>query len=118
MFQPDFAQHPGFPFAFGAARRGPPHGPPHGPPGGPPFGRGPHGPFGGGPPWGRPMGGGGPFGPWGPARRLRRGLIRRAVLAALGERAVHGYDLIRRLADKSGGRWQPSAGSIYPTLQQ
>jgi DNA-binding PadR family transcriptional regulator len=31
---------------------------------------------------------------------------------------MHGYELIQELEAKSGGRWRPSAGSIYPTLQQ
>lgn len=31
---------------------------------------------------------------------------------------MHGYELIQELESQSGGRWRPSAGSIYPTLQQ
>ena len=31
---------------------------------------------------------------------------------------MHGYELIQRIQDKSGGLWQPSPGSIYPALQQ
>src|SRR5215212_4379379 len=57
--------------------------------------------------WGPPGHGPGP-GPWtfrmghgGPRRR--RGDVRAAILALLGER--------------SEGMWRPSAGSIYPTLQ-
>ena len=64
-------------------------------------------------------------GPWvrapRPRRRLRsppRGDIRTALLAVLAEGPGHGYDLISRLEDKSGGAWRPSAGSVYPTLQQ
>ena len=30
----------------------------------------------------------------------------------------HGYDIMSRLEEKSGGVWRPSAGSVYPTLQQ
>lgn len=30
---------------------------------------------------------------------------------------MHGYEMIRELAERSGGAWRPSAGSIYPTLQ-
>jgi DNA-binding PadR family transcriptional regulator len=50
--------------------------------------------------------------------RMRRGDIRAALLALLAEEPGHGYDLMRRLEDNSGGAWRPSAGSIYPTLQQ
>ena len=47
-----------------------------------------------------------------------RGDIRTALLAILAEGPGHGYDLISRLEEKSGGAWRPSAGSVYPTLQQ
>lgn len=56
-------------------------------------------------------------GPWGQGRRVRRGDVRIALLAALAEGDAHGYELIRRLERRSGGLWRPSAGSVYPTLQ-
>jgi DNA-binding PadR family transcriptional regulator len=59
--------------------------------------------------------GGGPRGPRGP--RARRGDIRFALLAALHDGPTHGYELIQRLEDRTGGRWKPSPGSVYPTLQ-
>lgn len=31
---------------------------------------------------------------------------------------AHGYEIIRRLEERSGGLWRPSAGSVYPMLQQ
>jgi DNA-binding PadR family transcriptional regulator len=31
---------------------------------------------------------------------------------------MHGYQIIRELGQRSGGAWQPSPGSVYPTLQQ
>jgi DNA-binding PadR family transcriptional regulator len=49
---------------------------------------------------------------------MRRGDIRTALLGVLAEGPGHGYDLMRRLEEKSGGAWRPSAGSVYPTLQQ
>lgn len=76
----------------------------------PTFGR--HGfkpPFGAG----MPMGG---FGPGG--TRARRGDVRTAVLRLLSEEPMHGYQIIQELAARSDGLWTPSAGSIYPTLQQ
>jgi len=30
---------------------------------------------------------------------------------------MHGYEMITELDERTGGRWRPSAGSIYPTLQ-
>jgi DNA-binding PadR family transcriptional regulator len=49
--------------------------------------------------------------------RMRRGEIRTALLATLVEEPGHGYDVIQRLEEKSGGAWRPSPGSVYPTLQ-
>ena len=48
----------------------------------------------------------------------RRGAIRDATLALLAEQPMHGYQVMQELAERSGGRWHPSAGSVYPTLQQ
>jgi DNA-binding PadR family transcriptional regulator len=31
---------------------------------------------------------------------------------------MHGYQIMQELGERTGGRWRPSAGSIYPTLQQ
>jgi DNA-binding PadR family transcriptional regulator len=31
---------------------------------------------------------------------------------------MHGYELIGALEEKSGGRWKPSSGSIYPALHR
>ena len=50
-------------------------------------------------------------------RRTRRGDIRLALLSGLTEGPAHGYELIQRLSARSGGRWKPSPGSVYPTLQ-
>lgn len=61
----------------------------------------------------------GSMGGWRGGRgRMRRGDIRTAILAVLAENPGHGYDIISRLQEKSGGMWRPSAGSVYPTLQQ
>jgi DNA-binding PadR family transcriptional regulator len=69
-------------------------------------GRGEFGRGFGGPPF---RGGRGP--------RSRRGDIRIALLSALTDGPGHGYQLIQRLEERSGGRWRPSPGSVYPTLQ-
>src|SRR3954462_54518 len=49
--------------------------------------------------------------------RVRRGDVRSAILALLDDRPMHGYERIQGLEERTGGRWTPSAGSIYPTLQ-
>jgi DNA-binding PadR family transcriptional regulator len=48
---------------------------------------------------------------------VRRGDVRSAILALLDDRPMHGYEMIQELDERTGGRWKPSAGSIYPTLQ-
>lgn len=48
----------------------------------------------------------------------RRGEIRPLILAVLATKPMHGYEVIQALEQQSGGRWRPSAGSVYPTLQQ
>ena len=89
--------------------------------GGDPFGFGPRGGFGPG------FGPGGPgfgFGPGGPRGRRghghgrsRRGDVRSAILLLLTDRPMHGYEMIQEIAERSGGAWKPSPGSVYPTLQ-
>jgi DNA-binding PadR family transcriptional regulator len=78
-------------------------------------------------PWGpwTMFGGPAPFRPpWsdsGPGWRgmkARRGDVRAAILAVLSETALNGYQIIQEIAERSGGAWKPSPGSIYPTLQQ
>jgi DNA-binding PadR family transcriptional regulator len=64
----------------------------------------------------------GPFGPdvhgfGGFGGRARRGDVRAAVLRLLLEEPMHGYQIIQELSSRSGGAWNPSAGSVYPTLQ-
>src|SRR3954447_1853264 len=68
---------------------------------------------------GRGFGFRGPFG-GGPGRggMVRRGEIRPLILAVLAAKPTHGYEIITELQAQSGGRWRPSAGSVYPTLQQ
>jgi DNA-binding PadR family transcriptional regulator len=62
-----------------------------------------------------------PFGagmhPHGLGGRARRGDVRMAVLRLLAEQPMHGYQIIQELSARSGGAWNPSPGSIYPTLQ-
>ena len=74
-----------------------------------------HGHFGGGRRGRGPWAEAGP--PWATGRRMRRGDVRVALLEALVEGPAHGYELITRLEQRTGGMWRPSAGSVYPTLQ-
>ncbi len=54
----------------------------------------------------------------GSRHRARRGAIPFAIFALLDERPMHGYEIITELETRSDGRWRPSAGSIYPTLDR
>jgi DNA-binding PadR family transcriptional regulator len=68
-------------------------------------------------------GGGFPFGRHeffrGPGRgRARRGDIRSAILLLLDEEPRNGYQIIQELEARTEGNWRPSAGSVYPALQQ
>ena len=73
-------------------------------------GRGGPGPFGGGPMFGHPFGGG--------RGRARRREVRTALLLLLAEEPRNGYQLMQEIEQRSGGRWRPSPGSVYPTLAQ
>lgn len=64
-----------------------------------------------------PRGFRGGFGPRG-SRRAGRGDIRLVILSLLAEGPSNGYGLIKAIAEKTGGAWRPSPGSVYPTLQQ
>lgn len=56
---------------------------------------------------------------WGPGDgpRARRGDVKYFILEVLEQGPRHGYDVITALELKTGGRYRPSPGSIYPTLQ-
>jgi DNA-binding PadR family transcriptional regulator len=43
--------------------------------------------------------------------------VRTAILLVLADEPMHGYQIMQRLEEKSGGAWRPSPGSVYPTLQ-
>jgi DNA-binding PadR family transcriptional regulator len=68
---------------------------------------------------GGPHFGGGPMFPFGGGRgRKRRGDVRLALLLLLAEEPRNGYQLMQTIEDRSGGRWRPSPGSVYPALAQ
>ena len=59
------------------------------------------------------------FGSWGPRSRFfGPGEVRLAILSLLADGPRHGYELMKMLAQRSGGMYRASAGTIYPTLQQ
>jgi DNA-binding PadR family transcriptional regulator len=50
--------------------------------------------------------------------RVRRGDVRVAILAVLSDEPLNGYQVIGQIADRTGGAWRPSPGSVYPTISQ
>lgn len=49
--------------------------------------------------------------------RARRGEARILLLDALRDGPKHGYEIIKALEERSSGRYVPSPGTVYPTLQ-
>lgn len=62
----------------------------------------------------------GPRGRWRGPRRgfFRSGEVRLALLSLLADEPGHGYELMKRLEERSGGLYRASAGTVYPVLQQ
>ncbi len=50
--------------------------------------------------------------------RKRRGFIPLAILHLLAEEAMHGYQIMKELEERSGGAYSASAGTVYPALQE
>jgi len=50
-------------------------------------------------------------------KEIRRVLLKFIVLKIIKDRPTHGYDIIQHIKGITGGRWTPSAGSIYPILE-
>jgi DNA-binding PadR family transcriptional regulator len=71
-----------------------------------------------GPGFGPRHGFGPPFGGGRGRGRRRRGDVRLALLRALQEEPQNGYQLMQAIEERSGGRWRPSPGSVYPALAQ
>lgn len=69
--------------------------------------------------WGSPRGWGYGPGPWFAGRpKVSRGDVRAAILHLLAEEPMHGYQVMSELRERTDGMWNPSPGSVYPTLNQ
>ena len=81
--------------------------------------RGRHGAWSGGPPpWVQGLIGLAQGGAVRVGARARRGDVRTAILDVLAVEPMNGYQIIQQIAERSGGAWKPSPGSVYPTVQQ
>ncbi|MGA3191122.1 MAG: PadR family transcriptional regulator [Candidatus Bathyarchaeia archaeon] len=50
-------------------------------------------------------------------KETQKGYIRIAVLILLSKKPYHGYEIMREIKERTGGFWRPTAGGIYPILQ-
>jgi DNA-binding PadR family transcriptional regulator len=53
----------------------------------------------------------------GPPPRAERGAVRYLVLDSIEKQGRHGYEIMQAIEERSAGRYRPSPGVIYPTLQ-
>lgn len=49
-------------------------------------------------------------------RMFEQGDLKLVILRLLEEKPRHGYEIIKDLEERSGGRYAPSPGTVYPTL--
>ncbi|HZD51113.1 MAG TPA: PadR family transcriptional regulator [Silvibacterium sp.] len=59
-----------------------------------------------------------PFGAEFGGRQFDTGELRLVVLSYIAEKPSHGYEIMKGIGEKMGGTYTPSAGVIYPTLNQ
>ncbi len=50
-------------------------------------------------------------------KEIRKGFLKAILLVIIHEKPIHGYDIIQLMKERSGGRWTPSPGSVYPALE-
>jgi DNA-binding PadR family transcriptional regulator len=48
---------------------------------------------------------------------FQKGELKYVILDLIKDKPSHGYEIIRRLAERSHGFYTPSPGAVYPTLQ-
>jgi len=52
----------------------------------------------------------------GRGRMFEQGDLKFVILQLLDDKPRHGYEIIKELEERSGGRYTPSPGTVYPTL--
>lgn len=50
--------------------------------------------------------------------RAQRGDVRTAIMLVVADEAMHGYQIMQAMSDRTGGAWHPSPGAVYPTIAQ
>ena len=44
--------------------------------------------------------------------------LKNLVIRVLAEGEMHGYEIMKRIEEITGGRWRPAPGALYPLLDQ
>ncbi|MGD6933422.1 MAG: PadR family transcriptional regulator [Candidatus Bathyarchaeia archaeon] len=50
-------------------------------------------------------------------KETQKGYIRIAILILLNKKPHHGYEMMKAVDERTSGFWRPTAGGIYPILQ-
>jgi DNA-binding PadR family transcriptional regulator len=50
-------------------------------------------------------------------KETKKGYLRLATLMLLSKRPYHGYEILKEIKERTRGFWTPTAGGIYPILQ-
>jgi DNA-binding PadR family transcriptional regulator len=50
-------------------------------------------------------------------KEAQKGYIRIALLILVSKRPYHGYEMMKEVEDRTEGFWRPTAGGVYPILQ-
>jgi len=51
------------------------------------------------------------------SRKRGMGIVSLYILTALNKKPQSGYDLLKDISEKTGGRWIPSKGTLYPLIK-
>jgi len=50
-------------------------------------------------------------------KEAQKGYIRVAALILINKKPSHGYEIMKKIKEKTGGFWTPTAGGMYPILR-
>jgi len=50
-------------------------------------------------------------------KESQKGYTRIALLILLSKKPCHGYEMMKEVEERTGGFWKPTAGGVYPILQ-
>jgi DNA-binding PadR family transcriptional regulator len=50
-------------------------------------------------------------------KEAQKGYMRIAFLILLSKKPCHGYEIMKKVEDRTEGFWKPTAGGVYPILQ-